>query len=47
MEYSCKLCDKKYSTYKSLWNHNKIKHTENVVQSHTSVVQQDTNRKED
>jgi uncharacterized phage infection (PIP) family protein YhgE len=47
MEYSCKLCDKKYSTYKSLWNHNKIKHSENVVQSHTSVVQQDTNGKKE
>jgi len=27
--YRCKKCNKKYKSYKSLWNHNKIKHTNN------------------
>ena len=25
-EYECKECTKKYTSYKSLWNHNKIYH---------------------
>ena len=28
MEYNCKICDKKYKTYQSLWNHNKKFHNE-------------------
>jgi hypothetical protein len=24
--YKCKICNKEYKSYKSLWNHNKIKH---------------------
>ena len=27
--YSCNICNKKYSSYKSLWNHNKIFHIKN------------------
>jgi hypothetical protein len=25
-EYKCKICEKEYKSYQSLWNHNKIKH---------------------
>ena len=32
MDYNCKLCNKKYASYKSLWNHNKKFHKENVPQ---------------
>ena len=28
--YKCKICNKEYKSYKSLWNHNKIKHNNNV-----------------
>ena len=27
MVYTCKLCDKEYKTYQTLWKHNKIFHT--------------------
>ena len=26
IEYKCKKCPKQYSTYKSLWRHNALKH---------------------
>ena len=29
-EYECKECTKKYTSYKSLWNHNKIYHIQNA-----------------
>ena len=29
-EYECKKCTKKYTSYKSLWNHNKIYHVTNT-----------------
>jgi len=38
MEYKCSECNKEYASYKSLWNHNKIKHKTNVVKTNTSVV---------
>ena len=28
MLYNCKLCNKEYKSYQSLWNHNKIKHSD-------------------
>jgi hypothetical protein len=28
MDYNCKICNKKYASYKSLWNHNKKFHKE-------------------
>ena len=31
MEYKCKNCTKSYTTYKSLWRHNSLKHGKNVV----------------
>ena len=27
MEFKCKICDKQYKSYQTLWNHKKIKHT--------------------
>jgi hypothetical protein len=35
MEYKCLECNKDYSSYKSLWNHNKIKHID--CQSKVSI----------
>jgi hypothetical protein len=32
MEYKCNICNKKYKSYKSLWNHNKKFHPTNVDQ---------------
>ena len=29
VDYPCKICNKFYSSYKSLWNHNKKFHTTN------------------
>jgi len=40
MEYKCNTCDKKYVSYKSLWNHNKKFHTiKNVQNVAPNVVQ--------
>jgi hypothetical protein len=33
MCYECKICSKDYSSYQSLWNHNKKFHNTNVVPS--------------
>ena len=41
MEYKCNQCNKEYKSYQSLWNHNKIKHTNkntNVILCDTSNV---------
>ena len=32
MEYRCKVCDKAYTSYQSLWNHNRNIHTPEVIQ---------------
>ena len=32
MEFKCNKCNKEYSSYQSLWNHNKIKHIEIIVE---------------
>ena len=40
--YCCNICNKLYSSYKSLWNHNKQFHNENnnnVIQSNPTVIQ--------
>ena len=36
--HSCNICNKDYSSYKSLWNHNKKFHNSNVVQKGSNVV---------
>ena len=38
VEFACNICNKDYSSYKSLWNHNKKFHTKNVVQNGTNEV---------
>jgi hypothetical protein len=38
MEYKCLECKKEYASYKSLWNHNKIKHKTNVAKTDTPVA---------
>jgi len=35
MEHYCTICNKKYSSYKSLWNHNKIFHISQNTQKNT------------
>jgi len=37
MEYYCKICEKKYKSYKSLWKHNYIYHKQDVPISVTDV----------
>jgi hypothetical protein len=37
--HSCKLCNKNYKSYKSLWNHNKKFHNDSVVGSTSNVLQ--------
>jgi len=40
MELICKICDKKYKSYKSLWNHNNKFHRQSIViQPSSSVIQ--------
>ena len=34
IEYKCKKCTKSYSTYKSLWRHDALKHKNNTTQNH-------------
>ena len=33
MAYTCKICIKEYKTYQTLWNHNKIFHNDNIIES--------------
>ena len=42
--YNCKICKKSYSSYKSLWNHNKKFHTNSVVISGTTEVLSGTSK---
>ena len=35
MQHKCTTCNKEYSSYKSLWNHIKLKH--NVIVNETSI----------
>ncbi len=45
MEYRCNTCNRVYSSYQSLWNHNRIKHssqTANITQNTTNVTQNTT-----
>ena len=39
----CKLCNKKYSGYQSLWIHNKKFHINNNIQNSTNINHQSTN----
>ena len=41
IEYTCKICNKDYSSYKSLWNHNKKFHNTNVeiVEKNVEIVE--------
>jgi len=38
VEYSCKVCNKQYSSYKSLWNHNNKFHNEKVINCNKNVI---------
>jgi outer membrane protein OmpA-like peptidoglycan-associated protein len=40
-EYNCKICNKKYKSYQSLWNHNKKFHNQNVVVCSSNKVVSD------
>ncbi len=31
MEYRCNICNKDYSSYQSLWIHNKKYHTDQII----------------
>ena len=35
--YRCNICNKEYKSYKSLWNHTKIKHIVKVIHSKPMV----------
>jgi len=35
--YKCKKCDKEYSSYKSLWRHDALKHKVNIVQNVSNI----------
>jgi len=39
--YSCNICNKIYSSYKSLWNHNKKFHNNDVVKKGSNVVHEE------
>jgi len=41
--HSCKHCNKQYSSYKSLWNHNKKFHINSVIPGNTNVIPGNTN----
>ena len=41
-KYRCKICNKNYSSYKSLWYHNNKFHSTKVVESSTVVVESGT-----
>lgn len=43
MEYICKICNKKYSSYQSLWIHNKKFHTVPVMDNTIKEVYNSTN----
>ncbi len=38
MEYRCDICDKKYSSYQSLWIHNKKFHNNNITNNHENIT---------
>ena len=37
IEYKCKNCTKTYTTYKSLWRHNSLKHNSDVSENVSNV----------
>ena len=42
MEYKCNYCNKDYSSYSSLWNHNKKFHNNKICSNNTSVILNNT-----
>jgi thymidine kinase len=42
MEYECKICIKKYSSYQSIWIHNKKFHSKVVIQCNTIITDKNT-----
>ena len=36
MQYGCKICNKQYASYQSLWNHNKKFHKKCVTSNVTN-----------
>ena len=46
IDFQCKVCNKGYSSYKSLWNHNKKFHSNNsVINSNNSVINSNIDNK--
>ena len=43
MEFECKVCNKKYSSYQSIWNHNKRYHTQDEPKTTQQVIRNDSN----
>ena len=41
-KHSCNICNKLYSSYKSLWNHNKEFHKNNIVKCNNNVIKSNT-----
>lgn len=44
MSFECKLCNKQYSSYQSLWNHNKRFHTQSELTPTQQVLTTDSKR---
>ena len=38
IEYKCKICNKQYKTYQTLWKHNKNFHNNNTLNSTSTVL---------
>ena len=43
MEYRCNICNKKYSSYQSIWIHNKKFHTNIILKSSDNILKNSTN----
>jgi hypothetical protein len=43
--YYCKVCNKKYASASSLWNHNKKFHNDMVIHDNTSIIHDNTCKK--
>jgi hypothetical protein len=42
-DHKCNICNKTYSSYKTLWTHNKNKHKNNIIPHNTSIILDNTN----
>ena len=41
IEYKCKVCNKQYKTYQTLWKHNKKFHDQNIINNnHSTIINQ-------